>query len=469
VTRLNADFTVKAAQKIGNGIGGLQATLNADDNFGHSLVGPGDLDGDGIPDLITSSNLSDNGGEDLGELYYLFLNADGTVKSETRFSEPSGLVPFTFTENGRFGRTLTVLGDLKGDGTQCVAVGGGAGSTGIIYLLFTQPSSDILLSDPRTIPGNILWLDANDVDGNFTTGGSFTDGTQWKDKSSASNASAHQITSANTPSINVNNLNGLNVVTFDGNDYMDIDSGAFGMLRNTTGATVFAVARPTATPTQGGHRVFMVSTGDNSASSRAGFNFFDSFGTSIGGIGDAGLAGRRLDADGYQRINGGDVTLGQFSIWAGEFDYANGAISLYQDGALATTVSSFQTAGNTSDTDSLNIRIGADASLTNARGFFTGDLAELIVYDRVLTDSERALVEQYLSAKWLEAQIDIMIDGDDVTLSWPVSPVPWRLTESADLSINSFTPSLEETYQENNETKVTEPTDQRMFYRLVRP
>ncbi|MDB4282933.1 hypothetical protein N9882_04755 [Akkermansiaceae bacterium] len=53
----------------------------------------------------------------------------------------------------------------------------------------------------------------------------------------------------------------------------------------------------------------------------------------------------------------------------------------------------FQSPGNTSDTDSLNIRLGADASLTDQRGLFTGDLAELIVYDRVLFPNERKLVE----------------------------------------------------------------------------
>ena len=78
---------------------------------------------------------------------------------------------------------------------------------------------------------------------------------------------------------------------------------------------------------------------------------------------------------------------------AGEFDYTGGAARLYDDGNLMTESTGFQSPGNTSDTDSLNIRLGADASLTAQRGLFTGDLAELIVYDRVLFPNERKLVE----------------------------------------------------------------------------
>ncbi|MGJ8725360.1 MAG: LamG-like jellyroll fold domain-containing protein [Roseibacillus sp.] len=469
VLRLNADFTVKARQKIGEGVGGLMATLNEDGNFGHAAVGPGDLDGDGVPDLITSANKSAVGGTNTGEVYYLFLNPDGTVKSEIRLSETSGILPFTLPDGGRYGRTLANLGDLRNDGTQCLAVGGGAGSTGEVFLHFIEPASELLLSDPRAIPSNVLWLDGSDVDGDFTTGGSFLSGTQWVDKSSAANAHASQSSATQRPSVSTNTLNGLSVVSFDGDDLMDVDSASFGMMRNTAGATVIAVARPTSTPAQGGHRVFMASTGTSSASSRTGFNFFDSFGTGIGGTGDAGLAGRRLDSDPYQRINGGSSDLSTYSIWVGEFDYADGIARLYQDGALETEATGFQSVGNTSDTDSLNIRLGADASLTHQRGFFTGDLAELIVYDRVLHPSERKLLEDYLAAKWGPPQLCVTGGGSEVKLTWPVSPVPWRLESSSDLT-SAFTPTSSASNQVGNQQELTEVTaETQKFYQLVRP
>ncbi len=119
---------------------------------------------------------------------------------------------------------------------------------------------------------------------------------------------------------------------------MDISTSALGMLSGVAGGTSFAVAKTS-----------------------AGINYFDRFGTSIAGNGDFGLAGRRLDNDSFQRIEGGSVTLNQFSEWAGVFDWAAGSLSLWVDGNLETTTSGFQTPGSTSATYSGNIRIGADA------------------------------------------------------------------------------------------------------------
>ena len=144
----------------------------------------------------------------------------------------------------------------------------------------------------------------------------------------------------------------------------------------------------------------MISSGANSAATRAGISLFDSFGTSIGGSGEFGLAGRRLDTDGFQRIEGGDVVAGELASTAGVFNYQDGELTLFVNGQEQTTVDTFQTAGNTSDTDSLNIRVGADAALGSPRGFFNGQIAELIVYDRALSATELADVELYIAQKW---------------------------------------------------------------------
>lgn len=467
ILRLNADFTVKAKQKIGQGVGGLQATLEIDDNFGHTVTSPGDIDGDGIPDLITSANKSDAGGTDLGELYYLYLNDDGTVKQEVCVNDESGALPFSLPRTGRFGRVLSVLGDLANDGTICLAVGGGAGSTGIIYLLFLEPDVSPLLSSPSAVEGNVLWLDGSDPDGDFITGGTFMNDDTWVDKSSQKNASAIQANTGIRPTLLTNAYHGLSLVHFDGNDYMDVASTAFGMLKNTTGATVFAVARPTGIPSMGGHRVFMASTGTNSASTRVGFSFYDTFGTSLSGTGDAGLNGRRLDIDEYQRINGGEASFNTLTQWTGTFNYSNSSLHLYADGELLSSASNFQTDGNTENTDSLNIRLGADASLSRLRGFFTGDLAELIIYDRVLTATERKRIERWLDAKWSVPVMDIEIVDGNTEASWPVTPVGWKVETSTDLS--KFVPATPATSRIKNRIIFTEPyLLKQKFFRLVR-
>ncbi len=274
----------------------------------------------------------------------------------------------------------------------------------VVSVILLQSSlAPAAISDPRDLEGNVLWLDASDLDGDFSLGGTLVGGTTWIDKSPLQNAHATQAAASRLPSMVESDFNGLTILEFDGNDFMDIDSAAFGMLRNVESATMIGVLTTERNSSNRGMRALMVSSGTNSAGTRAGINLFDSFGTSIGGTGDFGLAGRRLDSDEFQRIEGGELTPGQLSTMTGVFDYQAGELTLLVDGEQETQVSDFQTAGNTSDTDSLNIRIGADAVLGNPRGFFTGQIAELMVFDRALSVEEIGDVESYIFDKWLAA------------------------------------------------------------------
>lgn len=274
-----------------------------------------------------------------------------------------------------------------------------------------QNATSAQITDPRDLNGNVLWLDGSDVDGDFVAGGSFLNGTTWVDKSTAQFASASQSAAASLPTI-VTLFNGLTSVDFDGNDFMDVDNGAFGMLRNVQSATIIGVLSTELDTNNRALRALMISSGANSAATRAGISLFDTFGTSIGGSGEFGLAGRRLDSDGFERIEGGDVAAGELASMAGVFDYQAGELTLFVNGEAQTSVDSFQTPGNTSDTDSLNIRIGADAALNMPRGFYNGQIAELIVYDRALSATELADVEAYIAQKWRPALLgDCNLDG----------------------------------------------------------
>jgi hypothetical protein len=467
---LNADLTVKAKQKIGQGIGGLQATLNLEDHFGHAITAPGDLDGDGVPDLITGANQRDVGGNNVGELFFLYLNANGTVKSEARLGATNGGLPFTLPADGRFTRTLAMLGDLAGNGTRCLAVGGGAGETGSIYLLFIEPpASPMLLDDPRSLGGQVLWLDAADPDGDFTPGGTFVDGdTRWVDKSSMGNAHASQANSASRPVIVPGGWNGLSTVRFGGGDFMDVAAAARPMLRSRAGATLIVVARPTGPPGAQAHRVFMASTGADSGATRVGLSYHDNFGTLIGGFGNVSLNGRREDADAYQRMLGGTAAADSLRVHTGVYDWFNSTLQLYQDGTLVAAAETFQSPGLSSSNASLNIRIGADASLTQSRGFFTGDIAEIIIYDRVLTPPEREMLEAWLIAKWSMPALTLAHEDGQIHLSWPVSPVPWRLTDSA--ALEGFENVAAAPAREKNRHILSAaPASPSRFFRLERP
>ena len=276
--------------------------------------------------------------------------------------------------------------------------------SGFILVLFSgSVLAQVAVVDPRDLAGNVLWLDGNDVDGDFDPGGSFLEGTRWIDKSTQNNANARQETISNRPTLVTNGPNGLSVVRFDGNDFMDVDPAAVDMLNGVGGATLFAVVM---TGTISSQRVFMIAT-DQSQRTRAGLNLFDTFGTNIAGTGDFGVAGRRLDGDPFQRIEGGTVELDNFNQYAGVLDYANSTVELFVNGNSETSSGDFQSAGLTSATNSENIRLGADAVLGDLRAGFQGDIAELIAYNRALNPVERRMVETYLEQKWFLSSAEL--------------------------------------------------------------
>ncbi|MDB4768866.1 FG-GAP-like repeat-containing protein [Saprospiraceae bacterium] len=138
------NFNVVSKLKITEGMNGFADTLTtgsnpngtAGANLGHALSKVGDLNGDGVPDLITGANQQNEGWG-----YILYLNQDKTVKTYTRINNTDGGFDLTLSNEARFSRSISFIGDLRGDGTIAVNYGGraGAGSTGTLYLLFFKP------------------------------------------------------------------------------------------------------------------------------------------------------------------------------------------------------------------------------------------------------------------------------------------------------------------------------------------
>ena len=133
---------VSSSVKIASGTNGGPVLVNGD-RFGASVASVGDLDRDGIPDLVVGAPYNDTGGADRGALYVLFMQADGTVRSSVKIASGTSGGP-SLADGVQFGVSAACIGDLNGDGIPDVAVGANRDDTGgtdrgALYVLFMQP------------------------------------------------------------------------------------------------------------------------------------------------------------------------------------------------------------------------------------------------------------------------------------------------------------------------------------------
>jgi VCBS repeat-containing protein len=95
--------------------GSVLFTFNGDsagDRLGYSVAGAGDVDGDGVPDLIVGAYLDDNNGTDSGSAR-VFSGADGSVLYTFDGDSPAD----------QFGFSVAGAGDVDGDGFADLIVG----------------------------------------------------------------------------------------------------------------------------------------------------------------------------------------------------------------------------------------------------------------------------------------------------------------------------------------------------------
>jgi len=137
---------------IGEGLSGFTGALDTNDFFGESMASLGDVDGNGVNDLAVGAEGDDDGGSGRGAVWILFLNADGSVASQTKISQTSGGFTGALLDGSRFGRRVAPLGDLDGDGVVDLATTSGLPQR--LWILFlnadgsVRAHSEIPFSDP---------------------------------------------------------------------------------------------------------------------------------------------------------------------------------------------------------------------------------------------------------------------------------------------------------------------------------
>jgi hypothetical protein len=180
---MNSDGTSKSSQIIANGVGG-GPTLENYDYFGSAVSMVGDLDLDGVPDLVVGVD-GDGSGEigRTGAVYVLFMNPTGTVKSFKEVAHEVNGGP-TLGSSDRFGSSIALLGDINADGTPDLAVGAYGDSSqgnmkGAVHFLMMN-SDGTVKSTKKIVDGddNAPVLGYSDYFGQSLSAGDFNeDGT----------------------------------------------------------------------------------------------------------------------------------------------------------------------------------------------------------------------------------------------------------------------------------------------------
>ena len=134
---------VLSHQKISDLSGGLTAEFANSDYFGASVSSLGDINGDGVTDILVGAHSADDGGGSSGAAFVLYLDTEGFCLSHQRLSRTAGPYSLEEVSNGDyFGKSAGLLGDVNGDLIMDFAVGAygdyesGAASTGSIHVIF---------------------------------------------------------------------------------------------------------------------------------------------------------------------------------------------------------------------------------------------------------------------------------------------------------------------------------------------
>jgi len=233
-------------------------------------------------------------------------------------------------------------------------------------------SEDIEVTvDLKEVPqadGLVLWLDANEYNSGSGT---------WPDKSGTGNT-VSQNTSGNQPTLVTNGLNGNPVVRFDGNDdYLDLNWNLPDDSLSTDSITIF-----------------MVLKSNNMNDSQTVMGNYNEPGDICFHVSQNQNALTATVSSRDNRIDIGNST----EPYVATYKVTPTSHTTYVNGVQSTTGSL---------TESINwgtTTIGKNGGTLGANildWFWSGDIAEIQIYDYALSNNERQAIESDLQSKWL--------------------------------------------------------------------
>ncbi|MDJ0571781.1 MAG: calcium-binding protein [Pleurocapsa sp. MO_192.B19] len=142
------------------------------DNSGRSVSNAGDINGDGIDDLIIGAPNADSSGNysDEGESYVVFGNSDGFAAS-LELSELDGNNGFVITgadNNDNLGRSVSGAGDVNGDGIDDLIIGAPYADSSSNY--GSQGESYVVFGNSDGFAASLDLSNLDDINGLLITG-----------------------------------------------------------------------------------------------------------------------------------------------------------------------------------------------------------------------------------------------------------------------------------------------------------
>lgn len=255
------------------------------------------------------------------------------------------------------------------------------------YTEFWDQSTTLVPTSP--VAGYSLWLDASDTAKITVSGNSVT---QWQDK--ANNYNFTQATSAKQPQSGTRTINGKNVIDFDGGDGLVGTMAASTFKFTTDGdASFFYVAL--ADNFTGGNNI-----ATNNSQGSPGVGFF-MYATSTGRVGwdlYRGEVGTVSVGSGFTNpiVSSGTAFVASILTDPTNGTAANRSYVRVNKGTIYNQNTSTGTP-STSDPGS-TLTIGSAQVVDD--DFWDGAIAEILMYNTKLSDTDRDLNIDYLMNKW---------------------------------------------------------------------
>ncbi|MCW2410813.1 MULTISPECIES: Ig-like domain-containing protein [unclassified Sphingobium] len=167
-TNLNGAYNVNQLTVSNNTLGFYISASQGNEYAGHSVSNAGDVNGDGLNDLLVGAWGRDNGNDLAGGAYIVYGKTGGTfvdlaaLPGAVGATKSNGFVLIGSNTDGRAGISVSVAGDINGDGYADFLVGahqqdvGSANEAGRVYVVYGRSNNSTIDLSALTAASNSL-------------------------------------------------------------------------------------------------------------------------------------------------------------------------------------------------------------------------------------------------------------------------------------------------------------------------